>query len=154
MEKLYCSKQGRSSSCTGKQLQLKTRKGTWFIPLNLMNGGTIEWHSQNNLINCHYLSLSALGREMYFIQRMKWERCCATMLCGVTRIISRIKWLVTFSFDRERRPFERGLCHQCLWCKFFDECVGDQEWIEAQLEDEKLHPDYYTNGEGYYQQKK
>lgn len=52
------------------------------------------------------------------------------MLCGLTRIVSRIKWLIFFSFDREKRPFEKYLCHACLWCKYFDDCVGDQLYIE------------------------
>ena len=55
------------------------------------------------------------------------------MLCGLTRIVSRIKWAIFFSFDREKRPFEKSLCHSCLTCPYFDDCVSDQKIIEEEL---------------------
>ena len=47
------------------------------------------------------------------------------MLCGLTRIASRIKHMIVFSFSKKYRPFEHLKCHDCLWCKFFDDCKED-----------------------------
>lgn len=51
------------------------------------------------------------------------------MLCGVTRILSRIKHFIFFSFSKKYRPFETNKCHQCLWCKFFDVCKREHEHL-------------------------
>lgn len=130
MVKLLSLTQEHLYSSTEKQLLLKTKRGTWFIPLNLMSGGIIKWLSRNNLIGCHYLSLSALGKEMYFIHRMKLEKHLETISCGLIRIVSRIKHLLFFSFSKKYRPFEHKKCHECLWCEYFDECKSDFDYIK------------------------
>lgn len=61
------------------------------------------------------------------------------MLCGLTRILSRIKHLLFFSFSRKYRPFDINKCHQCLWCKFFDDCKREHEYL-LRLDSP---PDYY-----------
>ena len=47
------------------------------------------------------------------------------MLCGLTRIVSRIKHMIVFSFSKKYRPFEHLKCHECLWCEYFDICKED-----------------------------
>lgn len=49
------------------------------------------------------------------------------MLCGLTRIVSRIKHMIFFSFSKKYRPFEHLKCHECLWCKFFDDCKEEHD---------------------------
>lgn len=49
------------------------------------------------------------------------------MLCGLTRLVSRIKHMLFFSFSKKYRPFEHLKCHECLWCKFFDDCKEEHE---------------------------
>ena len=51
------------------------------------------------------------------------------MLCGLTRLVSRIKWLFGYSFSKTKRPFETGKCHECLWCEFFDNCQEDYKYF-------------------------
>ena len=51
------------------------------------------------------------------------------MLCGLTRIVSRIKHLLFFSFSKKYRPFEHLKCHECLWCKFFDDCKKEHDYM-------------------------
>ena len=51
------------------------------------------------------------------------------MLCGLTRIVSRIKHMLFFSFSKKYRPFEHLKCHECLWCKFFDECKNEHDYM-------------------------
>ena len=61
------------------------------------------------------------------------------MLCGLTRILLRIKWLIFFSFDKRKRPFETGKCHACLWCKYLDNCMEDYKWfIDNHIDVKKL----------------
>ena len=49
------------------------------------------------------------------------------MLCGLTRLVSRIKHMLFFSFSKKYRPFEHLKCHECLWCKFFDDCKKEHD---------------------------
>lgn len=61
------------------------------------------------------------------------------MLCGLTRIASRIKHMLFFSFSKKYRPFEHLKCHECLWCKFFDDCKSEFDYarsFEEPAEDE------------------
>ena len=51
------------------------------------------------------------------------------MLCGLTRLVSRIKHLLFFSFSKKYRPFEHLKCHECLWCKFFDDCKKEHDYM-------------------------
>lgn len=51
------------------------------------------------------------------------------MLCGLTRIVSRIKHMIFFSFSKKYRPFEHLKCHECLWCKFFDDCKKEYDYM-------------------------
>lgn len=50
------------------------------------------------------------------------------MLCGLTRLVSRIKHMLFFSFSKKYRPFEHLKCHECLWCKFFDDCKKEHDY--------------------------
>ena len=50
------------------------------------------------------------------------------MLCGLTRIASRIKHMIFFSFSKKYRPFEHLKCHGCLWCKYFDDCKQEFDY--------------------------
>ena len=50
------------------------------------------------------------------------------MLCGLTRIVSRIKHMIFFSFSKKYRPFEHLKCHECLWCEFFDDCKKEHDY--------------------------
>lgn len=61
------------------------------------------------------------------------------MLCGLTRIASRIKHMLFFSFSKKYRPFEHLKCHECLWCEFFDDCKQEFDYarlFDTQPEDE------------------
>jgi len=51
------------------------------------------------------------------------------MLCGLTRLASRIKHMLFFSFSKKYRPFEHLKCHECLWCKFFDDCKKEHDYM-------------------------
>ena len=68
------------------------------------------------------------------------------MLCGLTRILSRIKLLWNqFYLWGWRNKYGYFECeHCCLGCEFFDICMDE-------FADRKIHPEEYANGEGYYQ---
>ena len=51
------------------------------------------------------------------------------MLCGLTRLVSRIKHMLFFSFSKKYRPFEHLKCHECLWCEFFDDCKKEHDYM-------------------------
>lgn len=51
------------------------------------------------------------------------------MLCGLTRLVSRIKHMLFFSFSKKYRPFEHLKCHECLWCKYFDDCKKEHDYM-------------------------
>ena len=51
------------------------------------------------------------------------------MLCGLTRLVSRIKHMLFFSFSKKYRPFEHLKCHECLWCEFFDDCKKEHDMM-------------------------
>lgn len=51
------------------------------------------------------------------------------MSCGLTRILSRIKHMLFFSFSKKYRPFEHLKCHECLWCEFFDDCKFEHDYM-------------------------
>ena len=51
------------------------------------------------------------------------------MLCGLTRLASRTKHLIFYSFNKKYRPFEHHKCHECLWCEFFDDCKSDHDYM-------------------------
>ena len=51
------------------------------------------------------------------------------MLCGLTRLVSRIKHMLFFSFSKKYRPFEHLKCHECLWCEYFDECKEEFDYM-------------------------
>lgn len=53
------------------------------------------------------------------------------MSCGRIRILSRIKHMLFFSFSKKYRPFEHLKCHECLWCKFFDDCKGEFDYARS-----------------------
>ena len=67
------------------------------------------------------------------------------MSCGRISILSRIKWLIGYSFSRTKRPYETGKCHDCLWCEYIQQCMEDYkclvepeitgEWHEVYGED-------------------
>lgn len=70
------------------------------------------------------------------------------MLCGRTSFLSRIKWLLTFSFSKTKRPFETGKCHSCLWCEYIENCMADYTYfvkpeIAGDFEDANWYP--YTS---------
>lgn len=51
------------------------------------------------------------------------------MLCGLTRLVSKIKHMLFFSFSKKYRPFEHLKCHECLWCKYFDDCKKEHDYM-------------------------
>lgn len=51
------------------------------------------------------------------------------MLCGLTRLVSRIKHMLFFSFSKKYRPFEHLKCHECLWCEYFDDCKEEFDYV-------------------------
>lgn len=51
------------------------------------------------------------------------------MLCGLTRLASRIKHMLFFSFSKKYRPFEHLKCHECLWCEYFDDCKEEYDYM-------------------------
>lgn len=51
------------------------------------------------------------------------------MLCGLTRLVSRIKHMLFFSFSKKYRPFEHLKCHECLWCEYFDDCKKEHDYM-------------------------
>lgn len=53
------------------------------------------------------------------------------MLCGLTRIVSRIKHMLFFSFSKKYRPFEHLKCHECLWCEYFDDCKSEFDYARS-----------------------
>ena len=53
------------------------------------------------------------------------------MLCGLTRLVSRIKHMLFFSFSKKYRPFEHLKCHECLWCEYFDDCKEEFDYVLA-----------------------
>lgn len=53
------------------------------------------------------------------------------MLCGLTRLASRTKHLIFYSFSKKYRPFEHHKCHECLWCEFFDDCKADNDYMKG-----------------------
>ena len=53
------------------------------------------------------------------------------MLCGLTRIASRIKHLIVFSFSKKYRGCDYVKCHECLWCEYFDICKKDFDLYRA-----------------------
>lgn len=53
------------------------------------------------------------------------------MSCGLTRIVSRIKHMIFFSFSKKYRPFEHLKCHECLWCKYFDDCKQEFDYARS-----------------------
>lgn len=53
------------------------------------------------------------------------------MLCGLTRLASRIKHMLFFSFSKKYRPFEHLKCHECLWCEFFDDCKSEFDYARS-----------------------
>lgn len=57
------------------------------------------------------------------------------MLCGLTRLASRIKHMLFFSFSKKYRPFEYLKCHECLWCEFFDDCKKEHDYMLGLDED-------------------
>lgn len=57
------------------------------------------------------------------------------MLCGLTRLASRIKHMIFFSFSKKYRPFEHLKCHECLWCEYFDDCKEEFDYVLG-LDDE------------------
>lgn len=59
------------------------------------------------------------------------------MLCGLTRLVSRIKHMLFFSFSKKYRPFEHLKCHECLWCKFFDDCKKEHD-LMMEFEEETV----------------
>lgn len=70
------------------------------------------------------------------------------MLCGPTRIVSRIKHMIFFSFSKKYRPFEHLKCHECLWCKFFDDCKQEHERMlryDAKTKQVSMNPDDYID---------
>lgn len=70
------------------------------------------------------------------------------MLCGLTRIVSRIKHMIFFSFSKKYRPFEHLKCHECLWCKFFDDCKQEHERMlryDAKTKQVSMNPDDYID---------
>lgn len=58
------------------------------------------------------------------------------MSCGLTRIVSRIKHMIFFSFSKKYRPFEHLKCHECLWCKYFDDCKQEFDYARSFETDE------------------
>lgn len=66
------------------------------------------------------------------------------MLCGLTRIASRIKHMLFFSFSKKYRPFEHLKCHECLWCEFFVDCK--QEFDYARSFEEPPEDEWYYVG--------
>lgn len=66
------------------------------------------------------------------------------MLCGLTHIVSRIKHMLFFSFSKKYRPFEHLKCHECLWCKFFNDCK--QEFDYARSFDNQPEDEWYCVG--------
>lgn len=62
------------------------------------------------------------------------------MLCGLTHIASRIKHMLFFSFSKKYRPFEHLKCHECLWCKFFDDCKKEYDYaLELDAVSDSFH---------------
>lgn len=53
------------------------------------------------------------------------------MLCGLIRLVSRIKHMLFFSFSKKYRPFEHLKCHECLWCEFFDDCKSEFDYSKS-----------------------
>lgn len=51
------------------------------------------------------------------------------MSCGRINILSRIKWLIGYSFSRTKRPYETGKCHDCLWCEYIQQCMEDYKCL-------------------------
>lgn len=51
------------------------------------------------------------------------------MSCGRISILSRIKWLIGYSFSRTKRPYETGKCHDCLWCEYIQQCMEDYKCL-------------------------
>ena len=51
------------------------------------------------------------------------------MLCGQISILSRIKWLFSYSFSKTKRPYETGKCHDCLWCEYIQQCMEDYKCL-------------------------
>ena len=146
MEKSYRSKQVPSSFCTERQHQLKMKKQMLSTLQKQMKDGIIGWHLLNNQTNFHSSSLSALGRTVYSILRMKWAKLYGITLCGLIHSLSRIKEQTKLWIWRDKYGY--FYCnHCCIACEYFDECMD--EFI-----DRKHHPEEYEMGEGYYQQKK
>lgn len=51
------------------------------------------------------------------------------MSCGRISILSRIKWMIGYSFSRTKRPYETGKCHDCLWCEYIQQCMEDYKCL-------------------------
>lgn len=72
------------------------------------------------------------------------------MSCGRILLVLRIKWNLFYQqvkFWLFRNKSEYFYCSGCcIGCKYFFHCY--EEFMDIQE-----HPDYYANGEGYYQQK-
>ena len=51
------------------------------------------------------------------------------MSCGRISILSRIKWLIGYSFSKTKRPYETGKCHDCLWCEYIQQCMEDYKCL-------------------------
>ena len=73
------------------------------------------------------------------------------MLCGLTRLVSRIKHMIFFSFSKKYRPFEHLKCHECLWCKYFDDCKSEfdyaRSWDDVEGKDKLYYVDMaFTRG--------
>ena len=51
------------------------------------------------------------------------------MSCGRISFLSRIKWLLCYSFSRTKRPYETGKCHDCLWCEYIQQCMEDYKCL-------------------------
>ena len=51
------------------------------------------------------------------------------MLCGRISFLSRIKWLIGYSFSKTKRPYETGKCHDCMWCEYIQQCMEDYKCL-------------------------